>query len=94
MHREVLASTGSDQLGGSVAGLIDELQAYYLDWLHESAAVRREYRRWSEAPLVDAPGRYSAYLAALDREESAALTYAQVLAEVERALGCAQAGVA
>jgi hypothetical protein len=94
MQRDVLASSVSDELGGSVAGLIDELQAYYIDWRHEAAAVGQAYRRWSEARPADAPWRFSAYLAALDREESAAVTYAQVLAEVERAVGCTQAGEA
>jgi hypothetical protein len=84
----------SDALGGPVAGLLDELHAYYLDWRHEAAAVGRAYKRWCEAPPADAPWRFSAYLAALDGEESAALTYAQVLAEVERAVGCTQAGEA
>jgi hypothetical protein len=43
------------------------------EWLVEAEAVERAYRAWKAAALADRHGRHLAYLAALRREEWAAL---------------------
>ena len=67
-------------------GLVDELLGYYIDWRHDAKAAGDAYRTWSTAPGGDEALRFSAYMAALDQEESSAAQYALVLREVERAL--------
>jgi hypothetical protein len=55
--------------------LVDELVDLYVSWREECAAVAASYENWSAS---DRPGRrlaFSAYLAALNREELAAATY-------------------
>jgi hypothetical protein len=67
-------------------GLVDELLGYYLDWRRDAKAAGDAYRLWSCAPASEEGLRFSAYMAALDQEESSAAHYALVLREVERAL--------
>jgi hypothetical protein len=64
--------------------LIDEAFASYLDWLAESEAVNAAYRVWSRAPRTDAALPFTAYGAALDREERAATDYRSVIDQVEQ----------
>jgi hypothetical protein len=64
--------------------MVDEMLACYIAWREDAAAVAEAYRRWSEAPAYHEPWRYSAYLAALEQEESAAASYAEVVGHVER----------
>jgi hypothetical protein len=59
--------------------LIDDVMDAYVDWRQESADVEYAYRRWSIARLTDPAGAFAAYVAALDREELASLSYAQVI---------------
>jgi hypothetical protein len=67
-------------------GLVDELLVYYIDWRHDAKAAEDAYRQWSTAPAGEERLRFSAYMAALDQEESSAAQYALVLREVERAV--------
>ena len=67
-------------------GLVDEMLAYYIDWRRDAAAAADAYRMWSDPPAGEEAIRFSAYLAALDQEESSALRYALVFREVESAL--------
>jgi hypothetical protein len=59
--------------------LIDDVMDAYVDWRQESADVESAYRRWSIARSTDPAGAFAAYAAALDREELASLSYAQVI---------------
>lgn len=68
------------------AGLVDEMLAYYIDWRHAAADVSDAYTRWLHAPPSEEPSRFSAYMAALDQEESEATSYALVVKNVERAM--------
>jgi hypothetical protein len=70
----------------AVAGLVDEMLASYIDWREGAAAARDAYTRWCSAPAGEEDSMYSAYMAALDQEESAAARYAVVLEHVERSL--------
>ena len=62
--------------------LVDEAIGAYVDWREESAGVWDAYERWARAPRVDAAGAFSAYRAALDREECASHAYADQLARI------------
>lgn len=81
---------GKRASGWSVDGLVDEMLAYYIDWRRDAAAVADAYSRWCFAPGGEEASRFSAYMAALDREESSAASYAVVVREVEHALWGAQ----
>jgi hypothetical protein len=68
--------------------LVDEAMDAYVDWREECAKVWAAYERWASAPKPDTAGAFSAYRAALDREECASHAYAHVLA---RAAGAGRA---
>ena len=66
-------------------GLVDELLGYYIDWRHDAKAA--EDACTSGPPAAGEERlRFSAYMAALDQEESSAAHYALVFREVERAM--------
>jgi hypothetical protein len=58
----------------------------YVNWREDAAAVTDAYRQWSEAPVDEKGGRFLAYLATLDHEESSAGNYALAVGDVERSL--------
>jgi hypothetical protein len=55
---------------------IDELLERYISWREECCAVWLAYQRWADSGRRDWGLAYAGYLAALDREERAAQTYA------------------
>jgi acetoin utilization deacetylase AcuC-like enzyme len=59
--------------------LLDEVVDAYVDWREESTEVWDAYERWSRAPAADAPLAFSAYCAAVDREERASYVYAELM---------------
>jgi hypothetical protein len=59
--------------------LLDDAFERYLDWRAESEAVDVAYRVWSVAPASEAALPFTAYRAALDREEQAATVYHSVI---------------
>jgi|SRR6516165_2688566 hypothetical protein len=63
-------------------GIVDELVTAYVDWREECLAVRRAYASWTGADSGHAAGAYVAYNAALDREEAAAIAYADLIGAV------------
>jgi hypothetical protein len=56
--------------------LVDDTIDAYVDWREECAHVWNAYERWSGASVADRPSAFSAYRAALDREELASRVYA------------------
>ena len=64
--------------------LVDEAIEAYVDWREECAGVWDAYDRWALAPKIYAAGAFSAYRAALDREECASHAYADLLARIAR----------
>lgn len=62
--------------------LVDEAIEAYVDWREECAQLWDAYERWARAPKIDAAGTFSAYRAALDREECASHAYADLLARL------------
>jgi hypothetical protein len=62
--------------------LVDALIGQYVIWQAERAAVGRSYENWNHAESGDDARAFSAYLAALDREEFAAACYERLTAEI------------
>ncbi len=60
--------------------LVDELLDLYISWREECVTVAASYENWSESERRDNQLAFSAYLAAVDREEHAAAAY-RVLVE-------------
>lgn len=61
---------------------IDELLEHYIFWREECYAIQLAYQSWADSSLGERRLAYAGYVAALDREERAARTYA---GNVERA---------
>jgi hypothetical protein len=61
--------------------LVDALIEHYVRWREECATVASSYQNWSRAES-DRTLAFSAYLAALDREELAAARYRHLIAEI------------
>jgi hypothetical protein len=66
--------------------LVDEAVDAYVDWREECIAVWSAYGRWVRATIVDAPLAFSAYRAAVDREECASHVYAALMTRIAAAL--------
>jgi hypothetical protein len=64
---------------GILDNVIDDVMDAYVEWREESAEVEYAYHRWSVAPPPDAALAFAAYVAALDREDRASMSYAQVI---------------
>ncbi len=64
------------------AELVDRLIELYCYWRTQCWNVRAAYAQFTAATADDRALAYAAYLAALDREESAADVYAQQVARV------------
>jgi hypothetical protein len=81
-----MASDGKDlrAMRASLRRLRDEIIDLYLDWRGEAAAVADAYALWADASADDKAARFAAFRAAIDREEAAARSYADVLATGER----------
>ena len=75
---------GRSTLHAPLRRLRDEILDLYLDWREEAAAVADAYASWAGAPAGEEGRCFAAYTAALDREEAAARSYADVLASGER----------
>lgn len=71
--------------------LVDEAVDAYVDWREECTAVWDAYGRWTRATAVDAPLAFSAYRAAVDREELASQVYAKFMTRVATALSAESA---
>jgi hypothetical protein len=63
---------------------VDALLDHYVSWREECESVRVAYQRWDGAERSDSRLAYAGYLAALDREEHAARTYADQIGCVWR----------
>ena len=74
--------------------LVDEAVDAYVDWREERASVWDAYARWTSAPVADCRLAFSAYRAALDREERAAHVYAELMTRVSVAVPTFQLDVA
>jgi hypothetical protein len=59
--------------------LVDELMDGYVSWREESASVAAMYDLWERAPRERRAIAYAAYVAALDREETAAAAYQELI---------------
>jgi hypothetical protein len=59
--------------------VVDDVVQACVEWREESAAVWDAYGRWASASAEDKRPADSAYRAALDREEAAAKSYAELI---------------
>jgi hypothetical protein len=73
---------GSPSAQAHLIHLVDALIGHYVSWREECAAVAASYESWSRAETGDRALAFSAYVAALDREELAAASYRRVIAEI------------
>lgn len=64
--------------------LVDEAMDAYVDWREECVAVWDAYERFARGTVADASLAFSAYCAALDREECASRAYADLVARMAR----------
>jgi hypothetical protein len=63
---------------------IGEMLERYISWREECYAVRMAYQQWAGSGRRERRLAYAGYLAALDREEQAARTYAGHVDRVRR----------
>ena len=75
---------GRSHLQVSLRRLRDEIIDLYLDWREEAAGVADAYATWADATADEKGACFVAYLAAIDREEAAARSYADVVSNGER----------
>jgi hypothetical protein len=75
-------ATATDTPLGHLA--VDVLLESYLAWREECAAVWQAYQRWVDAERQERRLAHAAYVAALDREERAAGSYAERIEWVTR----------
>jgi hypothetical protein len=61
---------------------VEAAVAAYTQWRSERDAVRAAYRVWSAPGAFGEPLAFETYQSALDREERAATTYANLLSQV------------
>jgi hypothetical protein len=61
---------------------IDELLERYVSWCEECRSVWQAYQRWMDCERLERRLAFAGYLAALDREERAAQTYAEQIKRV------------
>jgi hypothetical protein len=62
--------------------MVDRAVLAYVEWRAQCAAVWDAYRCWLDVGGADAALAYTAYEAALDREEAAARIYARITRRV------------
>jgi hypothetical protein len=74
------ARTGSPFAHIGLTHLVDEMIDGYVSWREACSAVDLAYENWNRSAREDGELAFTAYRAALDREEHAAATY-QGLAE-------------
>jgi hypothetical protein len=67
--------------------LVDEAVEAYLDWREDCAAVWDSFEQWESTTGVAAAAAFSAYRAALDREECTSHASADVLARIATGKG-------
>jgi hypothetical protein len=68
--------TLADRGGALGRWAVDELLEGYVSWREECQAVRLAYEQWVGSDRGERGLAYAGYVAALDREEHAARTYA------------------
>jgi len=73
--------------------LVDEAIDAYVDWREERDSVWDAYERWTDTPRAECPLAFTAYQAALDREERAAHVYAELMRRVSVAVPAFQLDV-
>ena len=76
---------GSDDSDTRHKQIVDELMDEYVGWREACAAVAAAHENWTSAGRPDNALGFSAYTAALDREEQAAAAYQRAVAKAASA---------
>lgn len=84
LPRRTAAGTGAIAVP---AWLADDYLEGYICWREAAAAVRQAYEGWNAAERPDRAAAFSAYVAALDREQQAARGLRDRVARVHQWLG-------
>jgi hypothetical protein len=79
-HTTIRVTTG----GWPLDAFVDDVLATYAQWREGLDHADEAYHNWLEAPATEEPRRFAAYAAALDREEAAADSYAESIAQLTR----------
>lgn len=66
--------------------LTDRAFQHYLEWRDETSTLERAYDRWVKAVRAERQFAFAGYMAALDREEHAAVRYQAAIFEAEKVL--------
>jgi hypothetical protein len=75
----------SPSAGGRRGQYVDDMLDDYVSWREACAAVAASYQSWKSSDRPDQKLAFSAYVAALDREEQAASAYQRAVAQVATA---------
>lgn len=89
-HRRAAGESARLTLGlgaGRSARLEDEFLDRYVCWREACEEVRVAYEHWESSRVGDRAGAFVAYQAALDREESAARDYGQIVEQLRARVG-------
>jgi len=73
---------GPGRADASVIRLVDEMIQLYVSWREACAWVTVSYQNWACAAAADRSLAFSAYVAAVDREERAAASYQHVVEQL------------
>ena len=76
---------GLGSAGGRRRQYVDDMMDDYVSWRDACAAVAVSYENWKSSVRTDMKLAFSAYVAALDREEQAATAYERAVARVATA---------
>ena len=76
---------GSAMADGRRRQYVDDMMDDYVSWRNACAAAAASYENWTCSGRADNKRAFSAYVAALDREEQAATAYRRAVEQVATA---------
>jgi hypothetical protein len=84
-HARSTGGAGSAFAGGGRRQYVDDMMDNYVSWRDACSAVAVSYENWKCSGRTEKKLTFSAYVAALDREEQAATAYERSVAQVTTA---------
>jgi len=85
MDMRKISTAGKPNAGRAfpAVAVVDAMLSRYVSWREHAVTAGDAYREWCGAPAGEKASRFAAYVAALDREEDSAESYAAAVADVE-----------